>query len=155
MRKIKVLTVLLLSLFFVTGVNANNHLAPGNDYTIKEVNKPAPSTDIAKVWELTYNAGEKPITVEKRVIKEHPVYVVHSEYFGVCYASTSKGFGTRSMKRAWCGVPLELTHAVINTEEIKKQQVILPKSVDDETALDLIASYLPNLINDNYKHLLN
>ena len=50
---------------------------------------------------------------------------------------------------------MQISEAVINQNEIKKQQVILPGQVDDETALGLIASYLPNLLNDDYKHLLN
>ena len=117
--------------------------------------QPAPAADVAKVWKLTYNEGAKPITVSKRVIQDGSVFIVQSDYFEVCYASTPKGFGTRSMKKAWGCVPSELTHVVLNPDEIKKQQVILPNSVDDATALGLIASYLPNILNENYKHLLN
>jgi hypothetical protein len=38
---------------------------------------------------------------------------------------------------------------------MKNQQIITPNKVDDEKALGLIASYLPDLLNDGYTHLLN
>ncbi len=155
MKKLNVLTAFLFCLFFVTAIHANDSFIDNNDYKIEEISQPAPAADVAKVWKLTYNEGAKPITVSKRIIQDGSVFVVQSDYFEVCYASTPKGFGTRSMKKAWCCVPSELTQVVLNPDEIKKQQVILPNSVDDATALGLIASYLPNILNENYKHLLN
>ena len=49
----------------------------------------------------------------------------------------------------------KISRAVISREEMKRQQIITPNRVDDERALGLIASYLPDLVNDGYTHLLN
>jgi len=61
----------------------------------------------------------------------------------------------KKVKKSWSSVPLEICSAVLNAEEMKKQGIITPNGVDDEKALGLIASYLPQLLNENYTHLLN
>jgi hypothetical protein len=59
------------------------------------------------------------------------------------------------MKSTWSSVPRKITKAVISREGLEKQRILTPNKVDDEKALGLIASYLPELINDGYTHLLN
>jgi hypothetical protein len=59
------------------------------------------------------------------------------------------------MKKSWRNVPKQISDAVLNQEEVKKQAIITPNKVDDETALGLIAGFLPQLINEGYTHLLN
>jgi hypothetical protein len=36
-----------------------------------------------------------------------------------------------------------------------RQEIITPNRVNDEKAMGLIASFLPDLINDGYTHILN
>ena len=82
-------------------------------------------------------------------------YVVYSKHFEVSYASTAIGFGTKEVRSSWSNVPKRISKAVINRDEMKRQQIITPNNVDDDKALGLIASFLPDLINDGYTHLLN
>ncbi|HYQ57213.1 MAG TPA: hypothetical protein VEP89_07675 [Draconibacterium sp.] len=69
--------------------------------------------------------------------------------------AADKGFGTRTVKKAWTKVDRRINQAVINQEQLKNQEIITSKKVDDKLALGLIASYLPDLLNDGYTHLLN
>ncbi|VAW17335.1 hypothetical protein MNBD_BACTEROID01-255, partial [hydrothermal vent metagenome] len=66
-----------------------------------------------------------------------------------------KGFGVAIMRNNWRDVPEELSNAVINAEAMKGQSILTPNKIGDEKALELIACYLPGLLNDSYKHLLN
>ncbi len=155
MKKLKAATLFVICVFIATTyANAIGLRSEFIDYKIEEINV-NPSEGMEKVWKLTYNGGEKPVTVVKRDLPKGCAYVVNTDFFEVCYASTPKGFGTRTVKRSWSTVPMQINDAVINSNEVQKQQVILPGKVDDETALGLIASFLPNLLNDDYKHLLN
>ena len=107
------------------------------------------------VWQISYSQEEVPVTVVKHKTLEGTEYVVQSEHFAVCYAVTPDGFGAKQVRSKWCTVPKKINKAVINQEELARQQIISPTSVDDDTALGLIASYLPDLLNDGYTHLLN
>lgn len=83
------------------------------------------------------------------------MYAVHSEFFDVCFVCNEKGFGARRLRSSLCNARPEFNKAVINENELARQKVITPNQVDDETAVGLIASYLPMLLNPAYKHLLN
>lgn len=156
MKKFKMFSVLTVCFLFVlTVAQATGYRSEFNEYEIKAVENLNLGKNVEKVWNLTYNGSSNPVTVVKRNTPEGSVYLVNSKFFEVCYASTSKGFGTRAVKRAWSNVPYQINDVVINTEEVKKQQIITPGKVDDEKALGLIASYLPGLLNDEYTHLLN
>ncbi|SHF01435.1 hypothetical protein SAMN05444274_103252 [Mariniphaga anaerophila] len=136
-------------------VNASGYTTELLEYEITAVDNLNLGKSVAKVWNLTYSEGGKSVTVIKRNTSEGAVYVVNSDFFEVCYASTTKGFGTRTMKKSWSKVPFQINDVVINSDEVKKQQIITPEKVDDKKALGLIASYLPVLLNEQYTHLLN
>jgi triacylglycerol esterase/lipase EstA (alpha/beta hydrolase family) len=126
-----------------------------DNYAIEAVDNVVPGVDVQKVWSLKNNDSENPVTVTKRNMKGGVAYLVSSKHFEVCYACTSKGFGIKNPKRSWCQVPAEINAAVLNSDALLNQKVITPAEVDDETALGLIASYLPDLINYEYLYLLN
>jgi hypothetical protein len=156
MKAFKALTVLVLCLLVASFQASASGLRSGfNDYKIEAVDDFVPGNNVEKVWNLTYNNSDKPVVVEKRKSSDGVYYVVTNEFFEVCYSCTSKGFGARTVKNAWSCVPREINDVVLNQEELKNQKVILPSKVDDEKALGLIASYLPNLLNEGYTHLLN
>ncbi len=156
MKKLKMLSVFVICFLAVSvSVNATGFRTGFNDYAIEEVENLNLGKSVEKVWNLTYNSSGKPVTVVKRNTSDGAVYIVNSKFFEVCYASTSKGFGTKTVKKSWSSVPAQINDVVVNPEEWKKQQVITPQKVDDDKALGLIASYLPNLLNENYTHLLN
>src|SRR5690554_4021735 len=125
------------------------------NYEIEAIENINLGKDVSKVWNLTYEGSENPITVIKRQTTDGSAFIARSHFFEVCYMSGPSGFGAKTVKRAWSNVPNQINSVVLNSKELKKQQIISPSQVDDEKALGLIASFLPNLINEQYQHLLN
>lgn len=155
MKNSKVFTVILILLVTATfSIEANGFRNGFNDYKIEAVNSIDTEINVDKMWNLTYNGSDNPVTVMKRHSGKDVFYIVNSRHFEVCYACTTKGFGTNLMKKTWSCVPVQINSAVLNANEFSHQRIITPKKVDDEEALGLIADYLPNLINDEYIHLL-
>ncbi len=155
MKNLKVLTVIFVFLLPAAfTIKANGYRNGFNDYKIETVNVTDTEKNVDKMWNLTYNGSDRPVTVIKRHVGKDIFYVVNSQHFEVCYACTSKGFGTNLMKKMWSCVPVQINSAVLNANEFSNQRIITPKNVNDEEALGLIAGYLPNLINDNYIHIL-
>ncbi len=156
MKKLKVLSVFVICCLIVSvSANAVEFRKDYNNYEITAVDNTNLAKDVEKVWNLTYEGSENPITVTKRKIADGTAYVVNSKHFEVCYMSSSKGFGARTVKKAWSSVPLQINTVILNPNELNRQKTIVPSEVDDEMALGLIASYLPGLLNEQYKHLLN
>ena len=154
-------SIFLIAIVFVVIVLTNqNVLATGtdsefSDYTITEVNDLYLAKDVKAVWKISYCSTEDPVTVIKHKTLEGTEYVVHSKYFDVCYLSSTKGFGAKEVRNCCKVVPKKITSAVLNVEQLKRQQIITPNPVDEEKALGLIACFLPDLLNKGYTHLLN
>lgn len=156
MKKLNLMSVLVVCLFLVSlTANATGLRKEFNQYEISTVDDLFIGKNVKAIWTLSYSNNEVPVTVVKRKTMEGTEYVVRSKFFEVSYASTANGFGTKVVRNAWSNVPKKISKAVISQEEMKRQQIITPNKVDDEKALGLIASYLPDLINDGYTHLLN
>lgn len=126
-----------------------------NNYEISRVQDLHMGKHIQAVWRLSYSADEIPVTVVKRKTFEGIEYRVQSEYFSVCYLATPESFGVKDSKCSWSTVPKKINRAVINQQELNRQEIITNQKVSDNQALGLIASYLPDLVNDGYTHLLN
>lgn len=156
MKKLSILSVLLVCLFLVSGTAKATGLRTGfNKYEITSVHNLFVGKNVKGIWKLSYSNNEIPVTVIKRKTAVGAEYVVCSKYFEVSYAVSAKGFGVKTVRNAWCNVPRKISKAVINQQEMLRQQVITPNRPDDKMALGLIASYLPDLLNDGYTHLLN
>lgn len=149
-------SALVVCLFVVSiSANATGLRTEFKTYKISTVEDLYMGKSVKAIWTLKYSNEEVPVTIVKHKILEGTEYVVHSKYFDVSYASTASGFGTKKVRNSWSNVPKKISKAVISQEEMKRQQIITPNKVDDECALGLIASYLPDLINDGYTHILN
>jgi len=156
MKKLSLVSLLIVCVFVLSlSANATGLRNEFRNYEITSVDDLFFGKNVEKVWTLSYSTNETPITVVKHKTLDGDVYVVHSKYFDVSYASTSTGFGAKKVRNAWSNVPKKITNAVISQEELKRQEIITPKKVNDERALGLIASFLPDLVNDDYTHLLN
>lgn len=156
MKKVNLLSVLVLAILLVSAsASATGLRTQFNSFEIEEVDNLYMGKSVKALWTVSYSAEEDPVTVVKRKTLEGVEYVVHSKHFQVSYASTHEGFGAKETRRAWSDVPKRISRAVINNEELERQRIITPNEVDDEKALGLIASFLPDLINDGYTHLLN
>jgi hypothetical protein len=156
MKRAKLFAASLICMLISISVSQANVYRNGfNDYKIETVENIDLSKDIDKIWNLTYNESDKTVTVVKRHVGDDVFYIVNSKHFEVCYACTTKGFGTSLMKKGWSHVPVQINNAVLNASEFSNQRIITPVKVNDEKALGLIAAYLPNLINDHYLHVIN
>ncbi len=157
MKKLSLIFVFVVALLFI--VNIDTSATGLNEefvhYKISRIENFDASGNIEKAWALEYRPGAGPVIIVKRRAKSATYYVVKSEFFEVCYAAGHKGFGVAIMRNNWRDVPEELSNAVINAEAMKGQGILTPNKIGDEKALALIACYLPRLLNDSYKHLLN
>ena len=156
MKKLSLVFTMVVCMFLISGmVYATGDRTGLRKFKISVVDDIYMGGNVEKIWKLSYSSNETPITVLKRKTAGGTFYVVHSKFFEVCYANTKTGFGVKKVKEAWRNVPKKITRAVLNPQEFKRQQIISVNKADDERALGLIASYLPDLINDGYTHLLN
>lgn len=156
MKKLNVLASVLVCLVLVSGNGfASDFRSEFKEYKITAVDDVLVGKSVQAMWSISYGSNEKPITVVKRQTSKGTDYVVYTKYFEVNYLASEKGFGAKTSKKPWSDVPKVINEAVINTEELKKQELLTPNKVDDEQALGLIAAYLPYLINDRYTHILN
>ncbi len=156
MKKLNVFASVLICLVLVSGsIFATGFRSEFKDYNIKTVDDVLVGKSVQAMWLISYGSDEKPITVVKRQTSKGIDYVVYTKYFEVNYCASEKGFGAKTSKKPWTDVPKVINNAVINMEELKKQEILTTNAVDDEKALGLIASYLPFLINEGYTHILN
>lgn len=156
MKKLNVLSVLFVCLFLMSvAANAIGLRTGFKAYEISTVEDLYVGKKVKAIWTVRYSENETPVTVVKRKTVEGIEYVVHSKFFDVSYASSADGFGVKEVRKSWSNVSKKISRAVISQKEMRNQKIITPNKVDDEKALGLIASYLPNLLNDDYTHLLN
>ena len=152
--------VYLIAIAFVVVFTSKNVLAIGSradlkDYSINTVDNLYLGKDVKAVWRISYSETEAPVTVVKEKTARGTEYIVHSKYFDVSYVVSSDGFGAKKVRKSSRVVAKKINSAVLNKDQMARQEIITPNWVDDEKALGLIASYLPELVNDGYTHLLN
>lgn len=156
MSKLNVtLAVFVCMIVVSTSVFATGTRKEFKEFEITSVDDIIVGKSVDAIWKIAYSDSETPVTVVKRKTIEGTEYIVYSKHFEVSYGITSSGFGTKEVRNSWSNVPKKINRAVINRKEFYNQKVLTPNKVNDETALGLIASYLPFLINDGYTHLLN
>jgi len=156
MKNLRLVSVFVVCLLVISStVRASGYVTDFKNYEIESVDDLNFGKSVDKVWTLTYNSSQNPVTVVKHKTADGAEYVVHSKFFEVSYASTADGFGAKKVRNSWRSVSRQINDVVLNYEKLKIQKILTPKKVDDEKALGLIASFLPELLNDNYTHVLN
>jgi uncharacterized membrane protein YvbJ len=125
-----------------------------NEVAITPVENLHLGKSVEKVWTISYSGQEKPVTIALRSVANGKEYVVRSEFFEVIYASDKNGFGVKKIHTSLKEVPGKINASVLNKQQMQNQKILTPNSVSDDYALGLIASYLPDLLNEGYKHLI-
>jgi len=138
---------ILISLVNVPVKAAN---ARNNGFTLTV----ADNSENLTAWNLKYSESENAIKITMSEKNGERAYIVRSKFFEVAYVMNKNGFGARMIKGSNAKVPDQILEQVINPDALKNQKIISDARIDNETALNLIASYLPDLINTNYKHLV-
>lgn len=132
---------------------------PGKAFAANYVITPVAQQDLEagvdQAWRLRYSEDRPPVVVELHESKKGNVYLVRTDHFEVAYVSSEKGFGARKVKISESKVPDSLTSQVLNADELAKQRVLSTEQLDERSALELIAAYLPDLVNSSYKHLFS
>lgn len=156
MKNLNYVTILVVGFLFVAiSASAADVRTEFKEYEITSVEDIHVGKSIKAIWTVSYSNNETPVTVVKRKTVDGIEYVVQSNHFAVSYLASAAGFGAKEVRKSWSSVPKRITDAVICKQELANQAIITPNSVNDERALKLIASYLPDLLNDGYTHLLN
>lgn len=156
MKNLNFVSIFLIGFLLVSvSANATGVRSQFNEYEITSVEDVRVGKKVQAIWTLSYSEDESAITVLKRKTLEGTEYIVQNDHFAVSYALTVNGFGVKPVRKAWTNVPRQITNAVISKSAMAQQAVITPNKVDDKRALKLIASYLPDLINDGYTHVIN
>ena len=104
-------------------------------------------------WNLKYPASDNGFKITMLENNGEKEFTVRSKFFEIVYLLNKNGFGARMVRPGKAQVPAQILDQVINMEALKQQKVVSDPSIDNETALNLIASYLPDLLNINYKQL--
>lgn len=147
-------TVLVMFFFASLSVFGNTLNSSGTNAEITPVDNLFLGKNVEKIWTINYSNGEKPVTVTRLKTQKYPAYVVRSQFFEVVYASDEEGFGVKKVTSSQRSINKKITDAVLNSDQLHKQGVLTPNEVSEEYALGLIASYLPDLLNNGYKHLI-
>jgi hypothetical protein len=155
MKNILIRCTALAVLLLVSSVSfANSGKKVANEFEIIPVEDLRLGNSIEKVWKISYSEAETPVTIVLRSVGEVKEYIVRSEFFDVLYVLDKEGFGIRKMPASLKEVPGKITSRVLNKEQLKNQRILTPHKISETYALELIASYLPDLVNEDYKHLL-
>ena len=87
--------------------------------------------------------------------KKGEEYLVRNEFFEGRYVNTEKGFGVRLVRNADSKVDYTINSLVLNEAMMAQQSLIWSEMLTEQKALEYIADFVPTLLNENYKHLLN
>jgi hypothetical protein len=133
---------------------ANTVKTESQEVTITPVENLYLGKTAEKVWMLNYSEKEKPVTVTMHQVGNSKEYIVRSAFFEIAYVSGKQGFGVTTLPRSLREIPEEINYSVLNKQQLENQKILTPNQITEDDALKLIASYLPDLLNENYKHLL-
>lgn len=154
MKNKSVLMVLVCLLTFSLSVGATS--LSTDEFQITPIEKMPSELNASKAWTLKYeNSKDADITIALMQTKKGVEYVVYADFFEVSYACCKDGFGAKNVKPSWSKVNEKYRNLFLDPSKIAMQAKITPKQVTESEALGLIASYLPDLFKNEYKHLLN
>jgi hypothetical protein len=147
----------LLIVFTLISVNvwAGNEDTLNSNYKISPDLNFTPTTSFQKSWEIAYGEAKTPVHVYMKETKKGKEYIVRTKYFEVKYVNGSNGFGVKMVNSSESTVSETLNTTVLNLKKLESQKFINPNTVTDDHILEMIASYLPDLINEQYNSILN
>jgi len=148
------MAILFLSVLFFSVTTFSSDALAAN-YVITPVAQQDLESGVEQAWKLSYDENKSPVVIEQVNSKKGKTFIVRTDHFEVAYVSTPKGFGARKVKISESKVPDSLTSQVISESELAKQKILSADEVDEKTAVELIAAYLPDLVNSSYKHLFS
>ena len=157
MKNRKLFVHVMLVVFTMISINvwAGNEGSFNSAYKISPDQNFTPTSEFQKCWVIAYGESKAPVHVFLKETKKGQEYLVQTKYFEVKYVNGSKGFGVRMVNGSEASVSESLNNAVLNPDQLKNQICISPATIENEKVLETIASYLPDLINEQYNSILN
>lgn len=148
---------MMLVVFTMISINvwAGNEGTFNSTYKISPDQNFTPTSEFQKCWEIAYGESNTPVHVYLKETKKGQEYLVQTKYFEVKYVNGAKGFGVRMVSGSEATVSESLSNAVLNQSQINGQNCISSGAIENEKVLETIASYLPDLINEQYNSILN
>ena len=153
--KTNFLSFLFVCFLSVAAFAAGTAKSGNENYVITPVESQKLGEGVEQAWTIAYGEGRNPVIIELYKTRKCKTYVIRSDNFEVAYVCTSRGFGARKLKVSESRVPYEITNQVINSQELERQRIISASPVEEKEAVNLIASFLPDLVNPRYKNLLS
>jgi hypothetical protein len=155
--KKKLFVHVLLVVFTLISINvwAGNDESMNSTYKISPDLNFNPTSNFQKSWEIAYGEAKTPVHVYLKETKKGQEYIVRTKYFEVKYVNGSNGFGARTINASEITVNETLNAAVVNAKKMESQKCISSDAIAEERVLEMIASYLPDLINEQYNSILN
>jgi hypothetical protein len=147
----------MLVVFTLISINvwAGNEGSFNSTYKISPDLNYSPSAGFQKSWEIAYGESKTPVHVFMKETKKGQEYVVRTKYFEVKYVNGAQGFGVRMVSGAESTVSESLNAAVLNQTQLTSQKCISSEAIGSDKVLEMIASYLPDLVNEQYNSILN
>lgn len=156
MKKRNLFVYALLVVFTTISINvlAGNEESFNSNYKISPDLNFSPNSGFGKSWEIAYGESKTPVHVFMRETKKGQEYLVRTKYFEVKYMNGSQGFGVKLLNGTERTVSESLNAAVLNQLQLMNQKCISTGAIGNEQVLEMIASYLPDLINEQYSSIL-
>ncbi len=155
MKNLFVQLMLVVFTMISTSVWAGNEESFNSNYKISPDLNFVPTSDFQKSWEIAYGESKTPVHVFLKETKKGQEYLVQTKYFEVKYVNGSTGFGARAFNETDRTVSEALNAAVLNQTQLNSQKCISAEAIGNDKILEMIASYLPDLINEQYNSILN
>ena len=157
MKNRNLFVYLMLVVFTTISINvlAENQASFNSNYKISPDLNLNPNTGFQKSWVIAYGESQTPIHVFLKETKKGQEYVVRSSYFEVKYVNGAQGFGVKMVNGSESTVSESLNTAVLNQASLNNQKQISGQTIGNDKVLEMIASYLPDLINEQYNSILN
>jgi len=154
--KIRFFSLLFVALVAISSaVYAYGGEAFVDNYKISPKEDFVPGKAFQKSWEITYGESSRPVQVLLKETRNGEEYIIRTNYFEVKYVNSEKGFGVRQLNPGEQIVPADLNLKVLNSRMLNNQKVISGSKIASDQILETIASYLPELINEEYQNILN
>lgn len=147
--------MVLFVTMFSTSVMAGNTKNFDASYKISPDLNFSPTSDYQKSWEIAYGESVNPVRVMMKEGKKGQEYLVRTKYFEVKYVNGAQGFGVKLVSSSESMINEALNAAVLNHKQLLNQKCISQNAIDSNKVLEMIASYLPDLINEQYSSILN
>ena len=154
-RNLFVYAMLVVFAMISINVLAGNEESFNSNYKISPDLNFSPNSDFQKSWEIAYGESKTPVHVFMKETKKGQEYLVRTKYFEVKYINGSQGFGVKLLNGSESEVSESLNAAVLNQIQLNNQKCISGEAIGNDKVLEMIASYLPDLINEQYNSILN